>query len=78
MIPNGEIEGESAVKLAHWAMGNRTSLSETSVLLPVLKWLNCILHYELCQANEIENLYELFLQSLHVKNIVSIRTINIM
>ena len=65
MVPNGEISGESVVKLSLWAMGNRTSLNETSVLLPVLKWVNCILHYELCQTNQIENLYELFLQQIY-------------
>ena len=72
MIPNSEVTSESVYKLAAWALGNRNSLNETSVLVPVLKWINCILHYQLCEIELLENVYELFLQALHIKNIVSI------
>ena len=72
IIPNSEISSEIVIKLAAWAMGNRNSLNETSVLLPVLKWINCILHYQLCEVQHLEKMYELLFQSLHIKNIVSI------
>ena len=72
MVPNAEISPESAVKLCHWALGNWSDLNETSVLLPIMRWLNCILHYELCSSKAFETLYELFLQSLDCKTLVSI------
>ena len=72
MVPNGEMNPESVVKLCRWALGNRIFLHETYVLLPVLKWVNCILHYNLCSTDLLENAYELFLQSLDVISIVSI------
>ena len=71
IIPNSEINSKSVVKLCHWALGNRHDLNETSVLLPVCKWVNCILHYELCSPKSLEVLYELFLQSLDIKTLVS-------
>ena len=72
LIPNSEINPKSVVKLCSWALGNRMLLNETSVLLPVLKWVNCILHYELCPIDSLETLYEPLLQSLDVLSTVSI------
>ena len=72
LIPNGEVNGKTVVKLCYWALGNRHDLNENSVLLPILRWLNCILHYELCSSKPLEALYELFLHSLDHKTLVSI------
>ena len=69
LIPKEPIHGEDLVRICHWAMGNRDHLNEPSILLPVLRWINCILHYELCTLQGMESLYELFLQSLHKKNL---------
>ena len=77
LIPNSEILPKSAVRLCTWALGNRFHLNVTSVLLPVLKWLNCILHYELCSSKPFEALYELFLQSLDCKTLVSLSIMTI-
>ena len=72
MIPNGEVKSESVAKMAIWALGNRDALNENCVLLPILGWINCVLHYQLCEPTWMENIYELFLQSLHINSVVSI------
>lgn len=71
LVPGSRISGESVRDLALWALTNWRKMNIKCALEPVLRWVNCILHYDLCPLKDLQVIYEGFLPLLNHSIIVS-------
>lgn len=71
LVPTEKISVNSIRTFALWAITNRYRLDIKFCLQPALRWINCVLQYEICSVTDLQCLYEAFFQLLIFKSLVS-------
>ena len=70
LVPSERIPSELVVQLIMKLLTSFRSLDVKTTLMAALRWLNCILQYNVCHMDDMEVLYELLLTLLHKQPLV--------
>ncbi len=69
LVPREKLNPVTIRTFALWAITNCRRLNTKSCLLPAMRWINCVLQYDVCQAEELLPLYEGFFHLLGLKTV---------
>lgn len=68
LIPSNHLPSSLVRRLSVIILSNIADLDTTAYVLPILKWINCLLHYSVCNSEEMESIYEVFfINCFHTK-----------
>ena len=71
LIPNEKLSGDVVQSFTLWILTNCRRLSIKHCLEPGLRWINGVLHYNICSVKDLQCLYEAFFQLLGLSSVVS-------
>ena len=74
LVPNRKLDPEDVQDFACWVLTNHKRLHKLS-LESSLRWINCVLQYQVCPVEDLQCLYEPFFHLLDLRTAVSNQTI---
>ena len=70
LVPKQNLDGDVLRLFTVWTVTNFRRLNVKHCLEPALRWINCVLQYDVCKVEDIQCIYEPFFHILGLKTVV--------